>query len=96
MRFEWNENKCLINLKRHGIDFADVWRVFESERVIFLDDRFDYNELRFVTIGVLRERIVTVVYTENDEITRIISVRKATKNEQRKYREGITNRLGEN
>lgn len=46
--------------------------------------------------GVLRERIVTVVYTENDEITRIISVRKATKNERRKYLEGITNRLGEN
>ena len=95
MRFEWDENKSVINLQSHGIDFADVWRVFESERVIFLDDRFDYNELRFVTIGVLRERIITIVYTENNEITRIISVRKATKNEQRQYREGITNRLGE-
>ena len=96
MKFEWDENKRLINLQRHGIDFADVWRVFESNRVIFIDDRFDYNELRLVTIGVLRERIVTVGYTENDEITRIISIRKATKNEQRKYLEGITNRLGEN
>lgn len=61
MRFEWDKNKRVINLQRHGIDFADVWRVFESERVIFLDDRFDYNELRFVTIGVLRGRIVTII-----------------------------------
>jgi len=96
MKFEWDENKRLINLQRHGIDFADVWQVFESNRVIFTDDRFDYNELRFVTIGVLRERLVTVIYTENDEITRIISVRKATKNERRKYLKGIANRLGEN
>lgn len=96
MKFEWDENKRLLNLKRHGFDFADVWRVFESDRVIFIDDRFDYDELRFVTVGVLRERIVTVVYRENDEITRIISVRKATKNERKRYLEGIANRLGEN
>jgi uncharacterized DUF497 family protein len=83
-------NKRLINLQRHSIDFADVWRVFESNKLIFIGDRFDYNELRSVTIGVLRERIVTVGYTENDEITRIISIRKATKNEQRKYLEGMT------
>lgn len=80
MKFEWDESKRVINLQRHGLDFADAWRIFESYRVIFIDDRFDYGESRLVTIGVLSGRIVTTVYTEDEEITRIISLRKATKN----------------
>ncbi len=96
MKFEWDENKRLSNLQRHGFDFADAWRVFESYRVIFIDDRFDYGEHRRVTIGLLNGRIVTTVYTEDDEIIRIISLRKATKNEQTRYNKGIANRLGEN
>lgn len=96
MKFEWDENKRRENLRKHGFDFADVWRVFESNRVIFIDDRFDYGELRLVTIGLLSGRIVTVTYTEDDETNRIISFRKATKNEQTKYIKGIANRLGEN
>ncbi len=96
MRFEWDEEKRLSNIRKHGIDFADVWRFFESERVIFIDNRFDYSELRFVSIGILAARIVTITYTENDEITRIATARKSTKNEQNKYIREITNRLGEN
>ncbi len=83
-------------MQRHGFDFADAWRIFESWRVIFIDDRFDYGENRLVTIGILGGRIVTAVYTEDDEIIRVISLRKATKNEQTKYNKGIANRLGEN
>ncbi len=94
MKFEWDENKRLINLQRHGFDFADAWQVFESHRVIFIDDRFDYGESRFVTIGFLSGRIVTIVYTEADEIIRIISLRKATKNEQTKYIKGIGKPIG--
>jgi uncharacterized DUF497 family protein len=96
MKFEWDENKRRENLLKHGFDFADAWQVFEDNRVIFIDDRFDYDELRLVTIGFLSGNIVTVTYTENDEITRIISLRKATKNEQTKHIKGIPNRLGEN
>lgn len=96
MRFEWDEEKRLSNIRKHGIDFADVWRFFESERVVFSDNRFDYNELRFVSIGMLAARIVTITYTENDEMIRIITARKSTKNEQNKYIREITNRLGEN
>ena len=92
MKFEWDENKRLANLQRHGFDFADAWRVFDSHRVIFIDDRFDYGESRIVTIGFFSE----IVYTEDDEIIRIISLRKATKNERTKYNKGIANRLGEN
>lgn len=96
MKPEWDEEKRLINRQRHGIDFADVELAFGSERVIFIDNRFDYNETRVVTIGLLSGRIVTIIYTETNEITRIISARKATKNEQNKYFNGIKNGLGEN
>ncbi len=96
MKFEWDEEKRFSNIKKHGIDFADIWRFFESERVIFIDNRFDYGELRFVSIGILAARIITITYTETDEITRIITARKSTKNEQNKYIREITNRLGEN
>lgn len=96
MKFEWDENKRRENLRKHGFDFADVWQVFESWRVIFVDDRFDYGESRLATIGVLSGRIVTAVYTEDNKVIRIISLRKATKYEQKKFDKGIANRLGEN
>jgi uncharacterized DUF497 family protein len=45
MKFEWDENKRLINLRRHGIDFADVKQVFENEAHTIIDDRFNYGEI---------------------------------------------------
>jgi uncharacterized DUF497 family protein len=57
MKFEWDENKRLVNLRKHGIDFADARKVFESERVNFIDDRFDYVELRFVTNRIIKRKV---------------------------------------
>ena len=91
MKFEWDEQKRLINLQRHGIDFADVQRVFEFERYTVIDDRFDYGEIRFFTLGFLNGRVIAVSYTETDEVIRIISARKANKYDQRKYFEKIRN-----
>lgn len=50
-----------------------------------LDDRFDYGEQRFVTFGMLEGRVVAVAHTESDDCIRVISVRKATKNEEKSY-----------
>jgi len=85
MKFEWDANKRLINLQRHGIDFADVWRVFENETHTVIDDRFDYGEVRYLSFGLLFGEIVAVSHTETDEVIRIISVRKAEKYEQETY-----------
>ena len=85
MRFEWDETKYQSNLERHGFDFADVKRIFTGEVFTFLDDRFDYDEIRFLTLGMLNGRVVAVAHTETDEVTRIISVRKASKNEEEIY-----------
>ena len=91
MKFEWNEQKRLINLQRHGIDFADVRSIFDNERYTIVDNRFDYGEIRFFTLGLLNGRVIAVAHTETDEVIRIISARKANKNDQRKYFEKIRN-----
>ncbi|HEY0050050.1 MAG TPA: BrnT family toxin [Pyrinomonadaceae bacterium] len=91
MRFEWDEEKRRINLTRHGFDFVDAEQVFENETATILDDRFDYGEIRFVSFGLLKGFVVAVVPNQVKEITRIISFRKATKNEERYYFEKIRN-----
>ncbi len=85
MKFEWDENKRLINLRRHGIDFADVKQVFENEAHTIIDDRFDYGEIRYLTLGLLFGEIVAISHTETDKKRRIISARKAEKYEQETY-----------
>ena len=85
MEFDWDEAKRKANLRDHGIDFVCIEAVFEGETVTILDDRFDYGEQRYVTFGILEGRVVAVAHTETDELIRIISVRKATKNEEKSY-----------
>ena len=89
MRFEWDERKRLSNLRRHGFDFVDAERIFVGNAITILDDRFDYGEVRFVTLGMLDGRVVAITHTETDEVTRIISFRKASKNEEEIYYEEI-------
>jgi uncharacterized DUF497 family protein len=65
--------------------------VFEGATVTILDDRFDYSEERFVTFGLLDGRMVAIAHTETDKVIRIISVRKATKDEESSYFKEISN-----
>ncbi|KMW70130.1 BrnT family toxin, partial [Limnoraphis robusta] len=85
MEFEWDEAKRLANLRKHGIDFIDVLAVFDGDTVTVEDNRYNYEEQRFVTLGLLQGRVIVVVHTERENCTRIISARKATKYEQRVY-----------
>ena len=85
MRFAWDEDKRLINIRKHGIDFLGVETVFDGYTVTMEDDRLPYEEQRFVTLGLLQGRVVAVVHTERDDTIRIISIRKATRYEQRIY-----------
>ena len=85
MEFDWDEAKRQVNLRDHGIDFVCIETVFEGETVTIVDDRFDYGEQRFVPFGILEGRVVAVVHTETDEMIRIISVRKAARNEEKSY-----------
>jgi len=85
MKFEWDETKRKSNIKKHGIDFVDVPDIFAGYTLTIADDRYDYGEERFVTFGILDGRVVVVVHTESEKLIRIISIRKATRYEEKVY-----------
>ncbi len=90
IRFEWNQTKARSNLKKHGISFEEALSVFYDEYAIqFYDDgNSELGEARFLMLGLSNEsRLVLVCYCErrSGEVIRIISARKATKNERRCY-----------
>lgn len=85
MRFEWDEDKRLANIRKHGIDFVDVPEIFTRDTVTFIDDRVESDETRYLTLGLLKSRVILVVHTESDETVRIISARKATRYEETSY-----------
>ena len=91
MRFTWDDAKRRTNLALHGLDFADAQEVFSGPTFTFEDSRFAYTEERFVSLGVLRGVVVSIVHTETPHIIRVISFRKATKNEQTIFFKQIQN-----
>jgi uncharacterized DUF497 family protein len=82
MRFTWHDAKRESNLRDHGLDFVDAPEVFEGATFTYEDDRFAYDEKRFVTLGLLRGIVVSIVHTETPRRIHIISFRRATKHEQ--------------
>jgi len=90
MSYEWDDQKRQTNVKKHGIDFIDVPELFDGDVVILPDERFDYDEARYIALGILRSHVVVVSYTERGDNIRIISARKATKNEQSYYFQQIS------
>jgi len=84
MKFSWHDEKRQINLKKHGLDFAEAHKAFEGPTFTFEDHRLDYGEQRFVTMGLLNE-VVVIVHTETENEIRIISMRQANRHEQELY-----------
>ena len=84
--FEWSVAKAQSNLAKHKVSFEAAQLVFDDA---FALDRLDIgsegSEVRYIVTGVANGVILTVVYTERGERTRIISARKATNHEQRQY-----------
>lgn len=89
LKFEWDENKNQSNIKKHGISFEEASSVFyDDEALIINDEAHSQKEERFVLIGFSYKYNLLVVchcYRQNEEIVRIISARKAAKNEQKEY-----------
>ena len=81
MRITWDEPKRKRNLKVHVLDFVDARPVFDGLTFTYEDDRFRYEEQRFVTLGLFEGIPVSIVHTETKDRIHIISFRKATKRE---------------
>ncbi len=87
MQFEWDEAKNLENIRKHEIDFADVFPMFDSPMLIEPDDRFDYGEDRWFGIGFLGNGVAVVVWTERQgDVIRIISARRANRYERQRFK----------
>jgi uncharacterized protein len=85
MKYEWEDNKNQSNLEKHGLDFQDAELIFSGKVITFIDDRYDYGEKRFITLGEVENRIVVVVHTQRGFTVRIISMRKANEREKKIY-----------
>ncbi len=80
---EWDENKRRINLAKHKIDFEDAAALFDAPALVI--DSGHKSESRFLAIGCVSKRLITVVFTMRGARCRIISARRARENEQRAY-----------
>lgn len=89
MRLTWDEEKRQKTLQERRLDFADAGRVIEGTSLTLPDQRKDYGEDRFITVGFLDTRMLVVVHTRRGDETRIISMRKANEREIERYREQL-------
>jgi uncharacterized DUF497 family protein len=90
--YEWNAQKAKFNYQKHGIDFEEAITVFRDHHSITIfDPDHSAMEQRFIDIGLSeRGRVLVVIYTERRNRIRIISARRATLAEQRRYDQGDT------
>ncbi|MFM0209089.1 BrnT family toxin [Paraburkholderia sediminicola] len=92
MRFEWDEVKNQINIRKHGIDFRDAVDVFDHPVLTAIDQREDYGEDRWIALGWMVAIVGVVVYVERSaDVIRIISARKATRHEVKRYKDSVWN-----
>ncbi|MDB9389822.1 BrnT family toxin [Microcystis aeruginosa] len=90
MEIEWDNNKAAANLIKHKIDFEDAKNIFLDTNCLEREDKRDYNETIIQVIGIVNQVVLLVVYTKRNGRYRIISARRANKNERRQYYQSQT------
>ena len=87
--FEWDEEKAQANLRKHGVSFEEAQTVFTDPLAMTIPDPdHSIDEARFIIIGESdKKRILVVAHTERKKKIRLISARKATRAERKKYEE---------
>jgi uncharacterized DUF497 family protein len=86
LEFEWNPEKAQANLLKHGVPFLMACEVFkDGSRLEHADVSGDYGEERWIVLGRVGQKILSVVYTQRGQRIRLIYARRADRNEQRCY-----------
>jgi uncharacterized protein len=85
MIITYDPAKRAVTLELRGLDMADCGKIFDGPHLTLSDDRIDYGEARFITVGHLAARMVVIVWTQRGDTCRIISLRKANEREQALY-----------
>ena len=81
----YDDNKRQINIKKHGIDLAECVSIFDHPMITKEDARENYGEQRLLSLGLLNSVVVFMVWVDKVEHPHLISVREATKHEQKYY-----------
>ena len=90
MKFEWDETKNKANIRKHGVSFEIAKRIFEGPVLTWLDNRMDYGEDRYISVGLVeRTALIVVAHTDRESRTRLISARPASRRERQAYHERI-------
>ncbi|MGA7342337.1 MAG: BrnT family toxin [Terracidiphilus sp.] len=86
LEFEWDEAKARSNLEKHGVSFFTAVATFRNERLEAIDDRENYDEVRWIALGRAGTEVYRVIYTWRAEnLVRIISAQRASKDEEEAY-----------
>lgn len=90
LQFEWDSKKAQSNKRKHGITFEEASTIFDDALSITIHDPTpSIGEDRFITVGTsVNSKLIVVVHADRDDIIRVISARKATRNERRQYEQG--------
>lgn len=94
--FEWDETKRQTILSGKGIDILYAARIFNGEVLTAIDDRADYGEVRFISLGMVEDECFVVVHTERNNVTRLITTWKGGRDERSEYQAGIARRNQQN
>lgn len=86
MQIEWDEDKRQRILKERGIDILDAALIFEKEVITRIDDRQDYDEERFISLGMVDGECYVVVHTERNGNIRLITAWKGGRNDRQEYK----------
>ena len=88
--FEWDDEKNRTNIEKHGVSFELACRIFDGFTLTVIDSRFEYGEVREISIGLVDGiAYLTVAHTDREGKIRIISARPARRNERKRYDEAI-------
>ncbi len=85
MKISFDPAKRAVTLAERGLDFEDAAEVFLGDTLDFPDDRRDYGELRMLTVGHLRGRMLIVIWTPRGNARHVISMRKANAREKARF-----------
>ncbi|MCL2801748.1 MAG: BrnT family toxin [Treponema sp.] len=85
-KFEWDEEKDIVNVQKHGISFTEAKTVFfDPMHIELIDDKHNRFEERWITIGLVGSKVIRISFTERRGSIRIISAREADKKEEEMY-----------
>ena len=86
LEFEWDEKKAQVNLAKHGVSLLTAAEVFGNEILERIDNREDYGEIRMIALGRVEAEVYRVVFTwRNENLIRILSAQKASRDEREIY-----------